>query len=394
MATGLPHIVHVTDSLGVNGGAEQQLVANLRGFDRNRFRHSLICLKFADGMTRTDLVPADVECRFLFQGSTPGRVAITRKLDAVVRDLAPDLLHCSVANASLSTRVVGRLRSIPVVESLVNISHDPVRLVDNPNIRRWKLAAHRTVDRLTMRHVVRYHALTDAVADSWVDHVGLDRSRIRVIPRGVDAAAFGTVTRDAGRARLVDEFGLDPDALIVLTVGRQVAQKGQRYLIEAMSDVRSSVNAELIVAGAPGTQSRDLADLVREVGGNRVHLIGPRRDISSLMAGADLFAFPSLFEGLGVSLLEAMASSLPAVVSDIAPLNRIVEDGVTGVLVPAGDRRAIAAQIIRLAGDPEERDRLGAAARRHVETHYRISAATGAIEDLYAEVLSAGVLAD
>jgi glycosyltransferase involved in cell wall biosynthesis len=381
------HIVHVTDSLGVNGGAEQQLVANLRGFDKNRFRHSLVCLKFADGMTRADLVPAHVDLQFLFQGSTPGRLGITRRLDEVVAGMDADLLHCSVANASLSTRLVGWRRSIPVVESLVNISHDPVRMVDNPNIRRWKLTAHQLVDRVTMRRVARFHALTDAVADSWVERVGLDRRRIRVIPRGVDAAAFANVSHDVARAKLIDEFGIDPDAVIVLNVGRQVAQKGQRYLIEAMVKVRAHANAELIIAGSPGTQSRDLVDLIEAIGGGRVHLIGPRRDIADMMAGADVFAFPSLFEGLGVSLLEAMASRLATVVSDVAPMNRIVEDGVTGVLVPAGDGGAIADELIRLANDRDERARLGAAARRHVEQHYRIDAATDAIEDLYGEVL-------
>jgi len=388
MAVTRPHVVHVTDSLGVNGGAEQQLVANLRGFDRTRFRHSLVCLKYAEGMTRADLVPSFVDLQFLFRGSTPGRLGITRRLDEVIRGMDVDLMHCSVANASLSTRIVGWRRSIPVVESLVNISHDPVRLVDNPNISRWKLTAHQLVDRVTMRRVARYHALTEAVADSWVQRVGLDPARIRVIPRGVDAAAFANVAREVARAKLVEEFDLDPEAVIVLNVGRQVAQKGQRYLIEAMSMVRAHTRAELVIAGSPGTQSQDLIDLIEAIGDGQVHLIGPRKDISELMAGADIFAFPSLFEGLGVSLLEAMASRLATVVSDIAPMNRIVEDGVTGVLVPAADADSIAEQLIGLAGDPEERRRLGDSAREQVESNYRISAATRAIEDLYGELLT------
>ncbi len=387
-AVGRPHIVHVTDSLGVNGGAEQQLVANLRGFDHTRFRHSLVCLAFNDGMTRTDLVPSSVELQFLFRGKRPGRVKTTKRLDEVIRSMDVDLMHCSVVNASLSTRVVGRLRSIPVVESLVNISHDPIRLVDNPNVSKWKLSAHQLVDRATMGQVARYHALTEAVADSWVERVGLSRSKIRVIPRGVDAAGLGAIAPEVARAKLVDEFGIDPDAVIVLNVGRQVAQKGQRYLIEAMNKVRAQVNAELIIAGSPGTQSRDLIDLIESVGAGRTHLIGPRRDISELMVGADIFAFPSLFEGLGVSLLEAMASRLPCVVSDVAPMNGIVTDGETGVLVPVADVDGLAHEIVRLAADPKERTRLGGAARTHVVANYRIQAATQAIEDLYAEILA------
>jgi len=388
MAVSRPHIVHVTDSLGVNGGAEQQLVANLRGFDHTRFRHSLVCLSFNEGMTRVDLVPSTVDLQFLFEGKRPGRLATTRRLDEVIKSMDVDLLHCSVVNASLSTRLVGRVRSIPVVESLVNISHDPVRMVDNPNVSRWKLRAHQLVDRATMGQVACYHALTEAVADSWVERVGLDRKKIRLIPRGVDAASLGTIAPEVARAKLVDEIGIDPDAVIVLNVGRQVAQKGQRYLIEAMARVRAHVNAELVIAGSPGTQSRDLIDLIEAVGSGKVHLVGPRQDITELMVGADIFAFPSLFEGLGVSLLEAMASRLPAVVSDVAPMNGIVTDGETGVLVPAADASTMADEIVRLARDPDERARLGDAARAHVAAHYQIRAATQAIENLYAEVLA------
>lgn len=387
MAGQRPHIVHVTDSLGVNGGAEQQLVANLRRFDHTRFRHSLVCLVFKEGLTRVDLVPSSVDTRFLFDAKRPGRLTILRRLDEVIGELGADLLHCSVANASLATRVVGRRRRIPVVESLVNISHDPVRLIDNPNVNRWKLRAHQVLDRLTMRRVARYHALTEAVAESWVARVGLDPGRIRVIPRGVDVDAFGTIDRDVARTKLIEELGLDEDTTIVLNVGRQVAQKGQRYLIEAMSLVRANTTADLVIAGSPGTQSQDLIDLIDAVGEGMVHLIGPRPDVAELMAGADIFAFPSLFEGLGVSLLEAMASRLPVVVSDIAPLNGIVEHERTGLLVPATEVRQIADAIIRLAADQSARAVLGAAARAHVDEHYRMEQATSSIEELYAEVL-------
>lgn len=386
----MPHIVHVTNSLGVNGGAEQQLVSNLQRFEDPRLRHTLVALFTDDeGGLRTAEVPDAVDVEFLYgPGEKPRfRLDIIRRLDEHVRRLEPDLLHCSVADASLASRIVGRLRRIPVIETLVNISHEPIRAVDNPHVRPWKLAAYRVLDQLTMRSVARFHALTPAVATSWERTVGLPSSKIVVIPRGIDLErAVSPLSRPEARARLFDELGIPGEPFVVLNVGRQTSQKGQRYLIEAVDEVRTLVAATVfVIAGQRGTNSAPLAAMAaRRVG---VHILGARDDVPALMAAADAFVFPSLFEGLGVALLEAMASSLPVVTTDVAPMNTIVTHGETGLLVPPRDAAAVAGAVARLVDDAELGERLGAAAREHVVANYPLDRAAAAIEHLYLEVL-------
>ena len=386
----MQHVVHVTNSLGVNGGAEQQLVSNLQRFRDRRLRHTLLALYPDDeGTLRTGDVPDSVGLEFVFEsGERPrSRFDLVRRVDARLGALDPDLVHCSVADASLASRLAGRRRRIPVIETLVNISHEPVRAVDNPNVTRGKLAAHRLLDKVTMRSVARFHALTPAVSESWQQTVGLPTEKMVVIPRGVDPArVVSSTSRVEARARLFAELAIDGDPQVVLNVGRQTSQKGQRYLIEAVSRIRSHVpESVFVIAGQSGTNSEELAGLAAQQSG--VFLLGARDDVPELMAAADVFAFPSLFEGLGVSLLEAMANGLAVVTTDAPPMSGIVEHRVNGLLVPARDSAAIAGAVVELAGDAELAARLGRAARDHVEAEYPLDRAAASIERLYLTVL-------
>jgi glycosyltransferase involved in cell wall biosynthesis len=105
------------------------------------------------------------------------------------------------------------------------------------------------------------------------------------------------------------------------------------------------------------------------------------------MGAADIFVFPSLFEGLGVSLLEACASGLPCVVSDVGPLPEVIEEGVTGVLVPSQDPKSLADAISRLALDRELMRRYGEAARVRVRRTFQIDRSIAQLEELYEDVL-------
>ncbi len=106
-----------------------------------------------------------------------------------------------------------------------------------------------------------------------------------------------------------------------------------------------------------------------------------------LLGAADVFVFPSLFEGLGVSLLQAMGRALPVVTTDRRPMSDVVDDGKTGVLVPAEDPAAIAAMVTRLFADPAERNRLGAAARHEVASVYDADEVAARVERFYLRAL-------
>jgi glycosyltransferase involved in cell wall biosynthesis len=383
-------VTHVIDSLAGSGGAEQQLVANLKHFSDERLSHTLVCLYDRDG--RQDEVPSRVPVHFLYAGEERpgGRLGVIRRLDRLVSSLHPDLIHCSLPRASLAARLVGQLRGVLVIESLVNVSHETLRTTDNPKAAPWKLAAYRLVDRLTMRNVARFHALSEAVAASWSRSVGIPRAKITTIPRGVDLTEFDVrISRAEIRRELVRELRLDPNPFVILNVGRQVAQKGQRFLVDAMPHILKALpEAVLVLVGSTGGMTPVLEESVDELGlTKRVRFLGVRRDIPRLLKAADVFVFPSLFEGFGVSLLQAMAMGLPCVTADAPPMNELITHGKTGLLVQARSSASIANAVIRLERDPMLAGELGRRARVHATAQFGSDEAARRLEALYAEVL-------
>lgn len=381
-------ILHVINSLGLSGGAEQQLFSNLERFRDERLRHHVVYLYSDDDPSWIAQMPVPV---------TPLNGAASRvflplsatRLRRLVRELRPDLIHCSLTDASLISRVVGRTTGTPILESLVNISHEPIRTVDSAAVKGWKLAVYRGLDRATIGRDESFHALTEEVARSWVDTIGIDRSRIQVVPRGVSFDAIEDVRRSGDREVLRKELLGDAEVPFLLAVGREEPQKGHRYLIEAMGElVEGGSDAHLVMAGRSGSSSAGITDLIDQRGlAGRVHRLGVRSDVHSLMYAADVMVFPSLFEGLGVSLIEAMGSGLPVVVFDRPPMNQVVEDEVTGLIVEDRNPAALAGAMRGLLTDPGQAGRLGAAAEAVVRSEYDIEKTARRMEDLYLSVL-------
>jgi glycosyltransferase involved in cell wall biosynthesis len=171
---------------------------------------------------------------------------------------------------------------------------------------------------------------------------------------------------------------------IILNVGRLVPQKGQRYAIAAMPRVVAAhPHARLVIVGE-GWLRGELQAQIRALGmESHVALLGERHDVSVLIQAADLFAFPSLSEGFGVALLEALGAGRPCVVSRIPALTEVTDDGRVALLVDARSSDALAAGIIRLAGDRGLAERLGDDAATFVRERYNVVTSMRSLERLY-----------
>jgi glycosyltransferase involved in cell wall biosynthesis len=151
---------------------------------------------------------------------------------------------------------------------------------------------------------------------------------------------------------------------VILNVGRQEYQKGQRYLIEAFSELTAAwPDAWLVIAGRNGNVSTDLTQ--RSSGLDRILRLGHRSDVPELLHAADVFAFPSLYEGLGGALLEAMAVGLAIVASDVPAIREVAGESI--LYAPPGNTVRLKEQIERLLGDRDLRTRLGVAARQRFD---------------------------
>ncbi|HZM00549.1 MAG TPA: glycosyltransferase family 4 protein, partial [Planctomycetota bacterium] len=144
----------------------------------------------------------------------------------------------------------------------------------------------------------------------------------------------------------------------------------------------------LIVGGDPfGDGEARLRQAARDLGlGERARFLGIRHDVPDLLAASDLFVLPSLWEGLGLVFLEAMAVSLPVVATRVSAIPEVVEDGRTGWLVPPGDPRRLAAAVAEALADPAERERRGRLGRQRLEGRFGLERMVDEILAVYAEV--------
>lgn len=192
--------------------------------------------------------------------------------------------------------------------------------------------------------------------------------KIVTILNGIDLDPFEEVGAVEATRR---ELGMPDDALIVGTVGRLAVQKGFAYLIQAVPQVlRSCPKAWFVFAGSGPLESELRAVAAEKDVVERCRFLGFREDIPELLGCYDLFVLPSLWEGLSITLLEAMAAAKPVVATDIKGNREVIADSVDGLLVPPADPEALANAIVELLQDRERAQTMGARAREKIRQHF------------------------
>lgn len=175
---------------------------------------------------------------------------------------------------------------------------------------------------------------------------------------------------------------------MILSTGRLAEQKGLEYLIRAAPLLRRDVPAARIVLAGDGPLGRELAELVASLGlEDAVFLLGHRSDVGDLLAASDLVVLPSLWEGLSISLLEAMAAARPVVTTSIGSNREVTNDGEAAVLVPVKDPESLAAAIRSIATDEARRQALGMKGQQVQRERYTMSRMLDAYMSEYERLL-------
>lgn len=298
------------------------------------------------------------------------------RLTRLFRAERPAIVHTHTSKAGVLGRVAARLAGVPVV---VHTPHGHVFYGHFGRLASWVFLQ---VERALTPWTTALIALTEAERDEHLArHVGRS-SRFWVVPSGIDIERF---RRKAGEAGARPEgFGCPPGATVVGSVGWLTEVKGHRILIEAAARLRDArPNLHVVIVGS-GDLRDSLADLAAERGiGDRVHLLDERKDIPECLAAMDLFVLPSLNEGMGRALVEAMAAGRPVIATRVGGVPAIVEEGRTGLLVPPGEPDALAQAMGRLLSDPDWAKGLGTAASRAISERFGAPAMVRAIEAVY-----------
>lgn len=383
MTTGL-RVLHVINGLGT-GGAERSLSELLPFLAEAGIASTVACLmRKPEGVHH--LVEQQGHPVFVVGG---GKVGATVGIHTLVRQWRPDIVHTTIFEADVLGRVASLGQACRVLSSQVN-TYEEVRLADR-SISRTKVVAARKVNAFTARHMTdHFHAISKAVKVSAVEHLGIRPDRVTVVERGRSLTRLGQPSA-ARRNRVRNANGIPLDAELVINIGRQEPQKDQSTLIEAVARLAGQRrNLLLVQVGREGKATPELRRLVRDRAiASRVRFLGHRDDVGDLLSAADVFAFPSIYEGLGGSLLEAMALGVPAVVTDVPALVDVVESGRAASIVPVSDAAALARALRHLLDNREEATRMAAQGRQIFSERFTLEQSAKGMIDLY-ERLAAG----
>lgn len=272
-----------------------------------------------------------------------------------------DLVHTHNPKPGVLGRLAARAAGTPCIANTVH------GLYATPDDRLRKrlpvLAAERAAARCS--HIELYQSEEDLV---WARRIGLvSTEQSALLGNGCDLTRLNPSNVDAARIEgLRSELGVAPGDVMVVSIGRLVAEKGFRELFSAAAQVRKeSPRARFVIVGPADPDKADSLPAA-ELDAAREHVVlaGWREDIPDLLAAADIFVLPSWREGMPRSAIEAAAMELPLVLTDIRGCREVARDGIEGMIVPVRSPNALAEAINRLAGNPQLRTRMGAAARR------------------------------
>jgi glycosyltransferase involved in cell wall biosynthesis len=218
-------------------------------------------------------------------------------------------------------------------------------------------------------------------ANALRDRDGFAGHRIAVIENGIDPDRYGPAADQPG---LKEKLGLDPGRRYVANVARHHPVKDQPTLLRGFASAAGDLpDVDLLLAG-DGPQRPELEALAAALGlRDRVKFLGVRADVPDLLRAADVFALTSVSEAASLTLLEAMATGLPVVVTAVGGNPEIVRDGRDGLLVPRGVAAAVSAALRRMFADPGLAGRMGAAGRQRVRDRFRLDRTVAAYHRLY-----------
>ena len=367
-------VLHVIDSFDL-GGAQTALLHLVRHRDTARFDVEVAAMhgcgvywdRFAElGVPVHSLSPRKwLPVYFL-------------KLAALLLARRFDVVHCHLFGANILAKPLAAL-----LGARVRINHDQCNDRARIDSRALFLA-----DKITNRLSSHICAVSRSIRDFLVDHERVPADRVSVVYNGVDIAGFtpGGGARDSAREKL----GLPRGAFVVAGVGRLHPQKNFALFLDVAAEAlaRSKIPLHFIIAGT-GPEEAMLRERAKSLGiADRVTFAGFVADMRAIYAASDALLLTSLYEGLPLTVLEAMATGVPVIASRLDGIGEILGDGVDSRLAASGNRTEFVETLLEISAQPETARGLAAAARKKVEATFSAETMAREVEAIYERCLN------
>ena len=367
-----PDRIRVVEILatGSNGGAQEHLYSLLTRLDPSRYEASVVAL--SNGSSVRKLQRAGISLVVI---DSPDDAVAVGALAAHLAEVRPDVIH----NHMFRAETVGTRAAM----ALEAIGHRRPYIVSTVHSSRVRSAADREdVRRLTseMDQLIAVSKAIERKIDAEGRNVGVP---ISLIYNGVDLDRYAP---QEPCSTLRDEYGMEPGSRVVGVVARLEPEKGHPTLLDAWPQVLREVPGAYLLVVGEGSQREALERHAAELRvAHRVVFTGRRDDVPAVTAALDVAVLPSYREAQGLSVLEAMSLSRPVVASNVGGIPEMIDDGLTGLLVPPHDAPALANAITRLLVDHPYADAIARRGHDFVHERFCVEQMVRAIEEIYDE---------
>lgn len=346
------------------GGVESQVLSIVQRLNRVKYNTTICCIK-EQGALGEKAAGMGIKVMALnLMKSSRFSLSIPLQISGVLKENNIDIVWTHQYVANQYGRMAAILAGTRVVISTFHALYD-------------KPKKHRSI----FNHLLSYRtdalvAVSKAVASDMKSYDRVKADKVKVIYNGVDLSFFDIAESKAECRR---KLGLPEEGIIIGTVGRLSEEKNHKIMIDAIKELPGNVKGVIVGDGPMG-------NALKEAGGNRVYFITEMEHamIPLALRAMDIFCFPSLWEGFGLALVEAMAAGLPAVSSDIPTLREVAHD--SSLYFPSNNAKELSKALKSLIDDPGKREQLGEKARKKSEM-FSISSTVKSYEDLFAETL-------
>jgi len=353
------------------GGAEE-MVLNLVRHLPERFEPAVVCIHEA-GPIGEEIARTGVPFKVL--GLKPGllRPFDVLRLRDFLLECEPTIVHTFLLTGSLYGRFAAMMAHVPVIVGT------------EVNIYQNKKSTHARLEKWLMRRTDAVVASAASVREFYIDQVKADPSKVEVIYNAVDWSQLQTTM---SREEFRTSVGVPHDVPVAGIIARLTEQKAHQVLFDAIAHDAGLAKLHLLVVGDGELRAQLTARAETLNIQGRVHFLGARRDLGNILASIDLFAMPSYWEGLPLSMVLAMGAGLPVVASRVAGIPEVVKDGVSGLLVTPGDAAELAVALNRIMHDDTLRVLLGQEARTFVRPRFGVDGYVASVSALYDRLLA------
>ncbi|MEW6066683.1 MAG: glycosyltransferase [Nitrospirota bacterium] len=364
------NILHVIPKLSV-GGVENQLALVLRKYDRTKFCPFVCCLSDKDTIGK-EIETNGIEVVYLNRLKHKFDWKIVKDIYKLIQLWNIKIVRTHQYHANLYGRLAAWLARVPCIVASVH----NVYTID-------KKIHRRIINKCFAGFTDKIIAVSNAVKRDIIRYDRVPEDKIMVIYNGKEIDSFLNI-----KENIRTELGISPEIPVIGTVGRLTPQKGQKYLIEAISKLKNKFPGMVLLIAGDGPLKQKLEKYSEMLGlSEDIKFLGTRRDIPAILSAMDIFVLPSIWEGLCNALIEAMAAGKPIIATDIQPNKEIISSERLGMLIPPENSDAIASSIELLLNNKGIAENMRELSRKKVALDYNINTSIQKYESLFEEIL-------